>query len=136
MNNKKIIIAVILSIGALMSLTYGFISTPKPKKKAEPGVSSVSSLPRIIPQKRRTKRTEHREWDRNPFVPGKVIVKEEKLRLVLNGIMGAANNLKAVINNEMIGVGDEIEGYEVVEITPSKVVLKKGTKTRVLDLKR
>lgn len=137
MQNKKVIIAIILCIGAVISLIYGITSGPKAKRK--PGSESasspeaVSAVKRIIPTKRQAAKTEFVVWGRNPFVP-KGTPGTLPSKLVLGGIMWHEENLKAMINNVLVGIGDKIGENTVVDIKKDSVILNNGTEDFELHL--
>ncbi len=67
------------------------------------------------------------DWGRDPFY--KIIEEKEYhvASLVLKGIsLGRNKKGYAFINNEIVTIGDKIEGFKVVEITRKKVLLKKN----------
>lgn len=52
---------------------------------------------------------------------------------VLNGILWDPKAPSAIINNRVVGVGEHLNGWEVVEIQKDKVILSDGTSTRTLS---
>jgi hypothetical protein len=46
--------------------------------------------------------------------------------LNLNGIAWDELSPRAVINNVIVGVGDKVGGYQVVQIEPNRVILNDG----------
>lgn len=132
MQNKKTIILIVLSIGALISLIYGITARPRTKGKVLPRnvvTSAVETIPqvrRIIPTKRRAKKTDYLSWGRNPFAAREVTVKVAP-QLTLSGIMWDEENPKAIINNNMVGIGDKVGPNTVVDIKKDRVILNDGT---------
>lgn len=54
---------------------------------------------------------------------------------ILKGVsVGRDKRNYALINDEIVGVGDVISGYEVMEVQRTKVLLKKGLETFYLTL--
>ncbi|MCQ9206416.1 MAG: hypothetical protein NG740_00820 [Omnitrophica bacterium] len=141
MKNKKVIALIILGIGAVVSLIYGVTAPPKRSSRVytkpgpTPGFADNKTVYRpagkIIPTKRRTKRTEFDSWGKNPFITQKVKIAE---RPALGGIMWTEKNPKAVIGSEMVSRGDVVGGYRVVEIRKDRVILKDGAEEIILKL--
>lgn len=74
---------------------------------------------------------------RDPFTKQAVKVFESSSeRLALQGVIWNEVDPKAVINNKIVGVGDEISGHLVIEILANKVVLSDGLKSFELKLAR
>ena len=74
---------------------------------------------------------------RDPFK--KVVLKSDNPSLTyedlsLTGIMWEEKNPVAVINDQICQKGDTVLGFQVVAITPSEVVLMKGSEKHVLKL--
>jgi len=139
MKNKKVIALIILSIGAVISLIYG-ITAPGPggSRRSSRHVENVSddhlTLPssRIVPTRRLTKTTEFESWGRSPFAFEKILEKKSSA-LILNGILWDETNPAAMINDEIVSVGDTISDKTVVEITPTAVILDDKTKLQLAE---
>lgn len=138
MKDKKVIILIILGIGALISLIYGITVGPKtrkasPRLESAPTTEAISVARRIVPTERKAAKTDFIAWGRNPFVqkesPGAKVSK-----LVLGGIMWNVENPKAMINNEIVGIGDKVGGNTVVDIKKNSVTVNDGTEDFVLRL--
>ncbi len=56
--------------------------------------------------------------------------------LNLQGFMGNNQAQLVVINDEVLGLGDAIEGWEVVEIMQNRVILKKGKAQQILRVSK
>jgi len=56
--------------------------------------------------------------------------------VALTGIIWNEQDPKAIINNEIVGVGDEVGEEIVIEITPNSVILSDGTSHSKLRLSR
>lgn len=139
MNNKKLIIAIVLCIMAVISLIYGMRAAPKGERQAAP-ISEVSSqdeavptAPRIIPIKRRAAKTNFNFWGRNPFVQEETAVKAVE-KFTLNGIMWDEKKPLAIINNDVVGIGDKVGESRIVGITKESVILNDGTRNFELRL--
>lgn len=141
MINKKVIILIVLSICALFSIIYGLTAAPRLRSRSLPGQDElvIREEARIAKEamklERVTERTEFAEYKKNPFIP-KVKHAEAKRDVILNGILWDKTTPAAIINNEVVGVGDVIEGNTVVGITPNKVILNNGAGDFELTLGR
>ena len=71
---------------------------------------------------RKQARTSHVDWGRNPFM-----LSESPKASILEGIMWDAQDPKAIINGNIIGVGDRVGSGEVVDIQQNSVTIRNGT---------
>ena len=149
MPDKKVIIFILLVGSALVSIIYGIMTPSKvmqeikaqsKKEQAEHPASSetkagsgeVSSgefsplLPPSTGIKRRPARSLAKEWGRNPFL--------RQDALELRGILWDDQNPKAVIDEDIVAVGDLVNGSLVVEIRKDGVVLYDGSSDFELKL--
>ena len=139
MKNKKLIIAIVLCIAGILSLIYGLTVPTKGKRKTGSSAeilhsaSAVMGEKKIVPKRRRAKKTEFTSWDRNPFVP-KGTPGAFGGNFTLEGIMWNKENPEAMINNVIVRRGDNLSGYKVIEIRKDKVVLSDGTEDFILRL--
>lgn len=137
---KKLIILIVLGAFAVLSLVRGIFtpsairrdlaSTPaETAEKTKPAAARVT----IAPSRRSAKKSKHDAWGRNPFVatkkPGEPI--EE---LNLGGILWDKDKPVAIINDNMVGIGDAVGAYKVVDITQDSVALNDGTEEHTLKL--
>lgn len=71
---------------------------------------------------------------RDPTLPGKghaVAAQSSQVHaqtMVLNSIVSSGNTAYAVINNQILSVGDPIQGVRILNITPASVSLSDGRK--------
>jgi hypothetical protein len=80
--------------------------------------------------------------DENPKDPFAKPSLKEKLKdsplsitdLKLAGIMREANQAVALINDEILRVGDNISGFEIVEVRQNEVLLKRDQEQYILKL--
>ncbi len=137
MKNKKVVIAIILCIGAVISLIYGLTAGSKTRRKPSSEAVSVheAALPArpITSTKRRAAKTDFDSWSRNPFAPKKTSDKVV-VKLTLSGIIWDDKEPKALINDVVVGIGDKIDENTVVEIEQNRVILNDGTEDIVLTL--
>jgi len=140
MKDKKLIIAIILGIGAVLSLVYGIRGSSGTKasgRSKQEKSESLQATPSAIPKKRLSKKTEHEGWGRNPFVP-KGSAAKAGTNLVLDGIMWSDKSPKAMIGDAIVGVGQTIGPHKVTSITRNSVTVvttgPDGEETTVLKL--
>ena len=81
----------------------------------------------VLSLKRSARRSSFKGWASNPFTH------QEIRLLVLSGIMFSDNSpASAVINNEIYGVGDTVEGNKIIEIKEDQVILSDTSHTFTL----
>jgi hypothetical protein len=73
------------------------------------------------------RRAEELAWGRDPFARGAAA--GQLGGLSLSGILWDATSPIAIINGQMLRVGEEIEGFRVVEIVHDRVSLSDGAQT-------
>lgn len=134
MKDKKIIVLIILGIGAVISLIYG-IGAPSGMKRAPAvgdltGIKPVPSERALVIIPRKQARTSFLSWERNPFIP----VKDAAESLILEGIIWNEQVPKAIISGEIVAVGDFVEGSKIIAIEKDKVILGEGEKQFELNL--
>lgn len=133
MQNKKLVILIIVSILAIISLIYGIFSSPK-KRYVDNGLEVYQLQKKeVIPLKRSVGKTAFTSWGRNPFIL-KEVREKKKAELALNGILWDKDNPKAVINDAIVGVGDSIGENKIVSIEQDHVILNDGTSDIKLEL--
>jgi len=136
MQNKKVLVLTILSIGAVISLIYGMTARPRYKGSTSRTQEMKSETPvptqprkRIIPIKRRAAKTKHETWGRDPFT-----LKKGVSGLVLDGIMWNEKNPRAMVSGELVRKGDKIGDKTVMDVQRDKVILNDGKVDTVLRL--
>ena len=72
------------------------------------------------------------EWDRDPFT--RSAAGDQASELDLSGILWDPSQPMAIINGEMVQVGDELDDYRVLEIGPDHVSLTDGTEAFKLEI--
>ncbi len=73
------------------------------------------------------------EWGSDPFVRDWVL-SSEVANLNLRAITISSNGASALINDQIVQVGDEISGKKVIQIESDKVTLEQGGRTFTLTL--
>jgi len=140
MQNKKLIILIVLSVFAAISLFRG-ITTPskyRVKSLSAPAVSrtqpaGAERAAAHLSMERRAKRTRFKSWKRSPFVSGE---KPASATLVLSGIIWTNENPKAMIGDMIVRKGDRVNNSTVIDIRPDKVIMNDGTKNFELKLEK
>jgi hypothetical protein len=96
-----------------------------PASAEAPGVISLD-LPDAVPvaQAAQRERAAALGWERDPFTGGSAGGSVSGFDL--SGILWDAQSPIAMINGQMVRIGDQVEGYRVVEITQSTVLLSDG----------
>ncbi len=141
-NKRNIIIAgaliVVLVLLVLMDLFLMNPSRHSAQTAASPAASSgFGNLSALVSMRQNDAvykdqwKLWEEDWGRNPFVPPATTVsapEAETEQLVLQGIFWDETNPKAVLNDRVLGQGDALGAYKVMEIKPSSVVLLMGEK--------
>ena len=103
----------------------------------EPPVSPVqeTTLAVIQPSEQREVQRQRAlllAWRRDPFTRGAAM--EEMSGLTLSGILWDPNQPIAIINGQMVHVGEEHDGYRIVEIVEDHVSITDGTQIFQLQI--
>ncbi len=143
-SQKRIVVVLLIVLGyAVFDIvknweTYKGFYTGTSKKQSTKKSSVVSKKQPTFDTKKENYTS---DWGKDPFY-----VKSQKkqvrrtnyrrtVNLYLKAISFAGGNSVAMINNRILKKGDSIAGYQVVKIEPERVILRKGSRTRVLSLK-
>ncbi|MEK6728053.1 MAG: hypothetical protein AABY28_05235 [Candidatus Omnitrophota bacterium] len=133
MQNKKLVVLAVLGLLAIFSLFYGIFTPSKTRRLPQVKESDIQSVRKVsmtekpILAQRVTKRTNYTSWARNPFTLQKTSSKVFE-GLILGGIMWDKEKPLAIINDEIVKIGDNVSGNIVVDIKQDKVILKDGAK--------
>ena len=97
-------------------------------------VPSVSAAPVVDTSQREEQRERAAKfsWGRDPFAKG--MAEGQAGGLALSGILWDTQSPLAIINGQMLHIGDEVDGYHVTEITPERVAISDGTDTFQLQV--
>ena len=99
----------------------------------EPPVSVTFSLPDRSAQRDAQRQEAARlMWDRDPFTRGASM--GQASGFTLSGILWDAASPIAILNGQMLHVGDELDGYRVLEIAPDHVAVSDGVETFQLSI--
>jgi type II secretory pathway component PulC len=137
LDNKKKIELTITGIGIIILIFL--IANHMPKSKDNKSVSKAEPYPtlevgfEVTNNEQRTTNDEH--WGRDPFLLDTSNVKEQGMEdLVLNGIVSDRENQYAIINNDVVKLGDKVNGMTVIEINENNVVLDENGQRHTLEL--
>lgn len=130
-NTQRIILAA-LALIAVFVWYNGLRSFSKKKDSPPSGYLEVSSSRQEIKQK---KRSGHKEWGRDPFMVTQTPV-SSSFALALGGIVYDEKDSYALINNQLLHIGDEVAGNRVVGIQQDRVILNDGNKDIELRLEQ
>lgn len=78
-------------------------------------------------------------WKKDPFLPPQLhaeILDEEVPPLLLSAVLYSEGHSLAIINGKGVHEGDEIEGFKIVEIKRTHVILKNKKKSFSLEIKK
>ena len=99
---------------------------------AGPGVVRLD-LPAVVPARQaQHDRASRLAWGRDPFTGGSTGAEVSGFDLA--GILWDATQPIAMINGQMLRVGDELEGYRVTQISQDSVSLTDGSQTLTLAI--
>ncbi|MBU2504439.1 MAG: hypothetical protein ABIK26_01500 [Candidatus Omnitrophota bacterium] len=142
---KKLIVLVVLGVAAVFSLIYGIItpSTSRRKSHLKPGdtrlkpegsfTGEAGIAKEILSSIRCHRRSEYNSWGRNPFTLFSAPVKRS-IGFHLGGIIWDKQTPLAVINDDVVGIGDKVGTNTIVEIKQDIVILNDGIKDFELNL--
>lgn len=136
--NKKTIILVVLGLAAA-GIWWPKLNLLKSigKKKAKSGYAGFFNP--MPAQKKTKKRTAYKDWGKNPFSVSKAAIAPPAgsgpgAGIRLGGIIYDANDVCALINDELVHKGDSVDAKKVVEIYRDRVILNDGSKDIELRL--
>ena len=75
------------------------------------------TVPSVVHQKKA--KTAYAQWGSNPFM-----LKRAPQAINIEGIMWDANDPKAIINGNIVGAGETVEGKMIVEIKFNSIIIK------------
>lgn len=135
-DNKKKIELLITGIGIIILIFL--IVNHIPKSKADKSISNIEPYPTSEVAKMATSEVGYEDdikWGRDPFLLDSANVKEQGMEdLVLNGVVSDKLSPYAIINNDVVKIGDKVSGMTVIEINEKNVVLDENGQRRTLEL--
>lgn len=138
-----ILLGVVLSYAAFELITnseqyFGYYFKSETSVEADKTADQAAVQTQVIQPKGITKYD--KDWGEDPFFIKSAVKKQKtakstpQIRLTLSAISFGGGKPVAMINNEILGVGEQIEGYRIKSIEQTRVTLVKGTEQRVLTL--
>ena len=129
-----VMIAFYAKAGRSISPLAGYTSGRRPVEESPSPSSSVAlAMPeRLAQREAQRQRVTLLAWGRDPFSRGTAAGQVSGLSL--SGILWDASAPIAIINGQMVHVGEQCEGYRVTEITRDRVSVTDGTDTVQLRL--
>lgn len=139
--NLLILLGIVVSIGAIDFLlnTEDYLSYYTKDEIKNEQLESKSTT-QNAQSKQASDRFVYTKWDRDPFHNSSIRVKKAVYRTVqeisfqLKAISFSEGMSVAMINNQVLKVGDLIEGYTVKSIQPKQVVIEKDGQSKTLKL--
>ena len=140
LQDKKILILIITGTAAFLSLVYGILTPSKIKLQIVSRTNAVSRwnqkvvrpIENVLTEGRATAKSAYYSWNRDPFSPSAI---NRAVDLELNGILWDTEAPKAIINEDIVGIGDRVRGNIIVDITQDTVILNDGLTDFELTLK-
>lgn len=139
MQNKKVILLIILGVLAVISLIRGITAQPGNGRRASSKSAAVQGNKanldeNILLTKRLATQTQFKSWRRRLFAPFGTASSSSSL--VVSGIIWSKDRPKAMIGDTIVAKGDTIGGNKVVDIKPDKVILNDGVKDFELKIEK
>ena len=104
-----------------------------PDERAGEAARTVSAALEWSEQRREQRaRAAELAWERDPFARGRAAGAVGGF--TLSGILWDASAPIAIINGQMVHVGEELDGYRIVSIAQDRVFISDGAKTHQLLL--
>lgn len=100
---------------------------PVAPPSASPGPRAAQAPPEPLAREAQRQHATLLAWGRDPFAQG--VMTSQASRLVLLGIVWDAQQPLAIVNGRTVRVGEELDGYRIVEIAQDRVSVTDGTQT-------
>ena len=127
----------ITSIGVVIFvfLITNYLSRPINRRVVPKPVPYVT-LGSVMPAVTETVSGDNTRWGRDPFSLGASNVQRQGNMedIALNGIMADKESPYAIINNDVVKLGDKVNGMIVIEINEKNVVLENNGQKHILEL--
>jgi hypothetical protein len=119
-----------IGIIVLIFLLMSYLPKSKDNKPASASRVTEVSFTSLEPGASDTK-----TWGRDPFILDAANAKEQVMGdMTLNGIAADKENPYAIINNNIVKLGDRVNGMTVIEINEKNVVLDEKGQRHTLEL--
>ncbi len=124
-NRKKIALIVLLLL--MVWVWWPKTKANRPRVKSSlPLISFARESPAVLQRKALQKqRSEFAGWGRNPFSWSKSASPD--MGLNLSGIIWDEQSPRAIIDGNIVGIGDDVSGKIIKQITTDSVTLTDGT---------
>ena len=133
MDKKKLLLGV-LAVAAILVWIHGLSTASRHRaRQGESGQKDVFPLSGL--QGRQAARTAYKEWGRNPFSVSRAAA-PGVTGMQLGGIIYDGKQAYALINDQIIHVGERIGENKVTEIKQDRVILNDGSKDIELKLEQ
>nr|MBU1328615.1 general secretion pathway protein GspB [Candidatus Omnitrophota bacterium] len=139
-DKKQKIEITITAIGIVFLIGLLLTNISKPRKvEREPSMVQVplAAISIISPATSADEYTSMASWDKDPFYPEAPFINSGSggiAGVILNGIVWDVKNSYAIINNEIVKLGDKVNEMTVVEINEKNVVLDENGQRYTLEL--
>jgi len=135
MGSKKKIELIVTGIGVVILIflivSHMSIKAGRPVSKTEP----YPTTPAIVSVAGEVGSWDSVKWGRDPFLLDASNVKEQGIEdMALNGIVSDKENPYAIINNDVVKLGDKVNDMTVIEINEKSVVLEQDGQKHILEL--
>jgi hypothetical protein len=122
---KKIIELTVTGIGVIififLVISHMSAKAGRPVSKTEPYPAS----PAVVSVAGKAESWDSIKWGKDPFLLAESKVKEQGMEdLILNGIVSDQENPYAIINNDVVKLGDKVNDMTVIEINEKSVILE------------
>lgn len=129
-DQKKAILVVL----AVISVFIWYSSLKPFFRKKSDILPAAPPLAGSLEQRRgQRKRSTYKNWGRTPFIITKTPVSDSS-RLSIGGIVYDEKDICALINDQVVHVGDQVNENRVVDIRRDRVILNDGKKDFELKL--
>ena len=129
MDKKKIVLTVLAVVSFLI-----WVRAVTVFLKGKKGVRIGETIATVSAQApRHSRKTVYQDWKRDPFSLERML-NAQGVGLELVGIMYDEKTCHALINEDVVRIGDTIEGNKVIDIQKDKVILNDGQKNFELRL--
>ncbi|MFQ5804054.1 MAG: hypothetical protein ACE5JQ_14265 [Candidatus Methylomirabilales bacterium] len=145
--NKRLMVIVGLTLVAFAVLIYdNLLSGKSPRRHAVSSARRVTSsqtalpvaVPTTIPGRRlAAPPPPDQPWQQDPFaIQGKWVSNATFTNLKVSGIVWGPDGYKALVNDFVVRVGDEVKGIRILQITAEGVKIEKDGRTGFVYLLR
>ena len=128
MLDKKLLLLIGVALLAISSLLYGILTPSTTRRRLSSGTHETpsgdsSTLKITAPLERSARKSSFLSWGRSPFSISDLGTGG---RPVLNGIVWEEKSRQAIINDQIVQVGDRVGTLTLTTINPTSVTLSDG----------